>query len=136
MPSSIDGTKVNFSNGTNQTLPMNWNVTYLATGVANGGSYTLPANCLGVFVYGEASGGGNNGGINRVNVYSAGGLLGYVDVNGTNCNVISGRNDGGSGMTDGAATFVPVPPNATYITCNTVANSVTSTYVVYAYVTR
>jgi hypothetical protein len=122
------------SNGTNWTSGLFWNVTYVNVSKVDDSSYSLPSNCLGVYVWCETSGSGNNGGIGKVSIKNSGGTtLGYVYVGGTN---IGGGADGGSGMRDGVGTFIPVPSTATEIYMETVTNDVNSSWVIQAYITK
>lgn len=110
-----------------------WNVTYVNTSQSDDTSYTLPANCIGVYLWCETNGSGNNGGIGKVSIKNGGTELGYVYVGGTN---IGGGADGGSGMRDGVGTFIPVPSNATALDLSTITNDVNSSWVIQAYVTK
>lgn len=114
-----------------------WNVTYTGNySVSNGGTYNLPSNCIGVYVYALIYGGNNNGGNGRATIKQGGTTLGSVYVNGTNVGVLSGRGDGGSGMTDAAGAFIPVPTSATSIYFDVADNAVSGTFYVQAYVTK
>ena len=111
-----------------------WNVTYLSTNIASGGSWTVPSNCIGVYIYSLVSGSSSNGGNGRATIKDSGGnSLGSVYINGTNTNH---GPDGGSGMTDGAGSFVPLPSNASTVYLDIADNSVTGTFYVQAYVTK
>ena len=127
------------SNGTTWTsaaapVTFSWNVTYVNTSKADDTSYTLPSNCIGVYLWCKTYGGGNNGGIGKVSIKNSGGTeLGYVYVGGTN---IGGGADGGSGMSDGVGTFIPVPTTATTLDLSTVSNDVNSEWIIQAYVTK
>lgn len=127
------------SNGTTWTsaaapAQFAWNVTYVNTSKDDDTSYSLPSNCIGVYVWCETYGGANNGGIGKVTIKNSGGTeLGYVYVGGTN---IGSGADGGSGMRDGVGTFVPVSSTASTIEFSTVTNDVNSSWVVQAYVTK
>ncbi len=127
------------SNGTTWTsaaapTPFSWNVTYVNTAKDDDTSYSLPSNCIGVYVWCKTYGGGNNGGIGKVTIKNSGGTeLGYVYVGGTN---IGAGADGGSGMTDGAGSFIPVPSTAATIEFSTITNDVNSVWEVQAYVTK
>jgi hypothetical protein len=115
-------------------VPFSWNVTYVNTAKDDDTSYTLPSNCIGLYVWCETYGGANNGGIGKVTIKNSGGTeLGYVYVGGTN---IGSGADGGSGMRDGVGTFVPVPSTATSVDFSTITNDVNSSWVVQAYVTK
>jgi len=115
-----------------------WNVTYTGNySVGSGGTYTLPSNCIGVYVYALVYGGNNNGGNGRAIIKDSGGTtLGSVYINGTNVGTLSGRGDGGSGMTDAAGAFVPVPYNARSVYFDVTDNAVSGTFYVQAYVTK
>ena len=127
------------SNGTTWTstapaTPFSWNVTYVNTSKADDTSYTLPSNCIGVYVWCKTNGSGNNGGIGKVTIKNSGGTqLGYIYVGGTN---IGAGADGGSGMVDGVGSFIPVPSTATTIEFSTITNDVNSEWEVQAYVTK
>jgi len=127
------------SNGTTWTsaaapTPFSWNVTYVNTSKADDTSYSLPSNCIGVYLWCKTYGGGNNGGIGKVSIKNSGGTeLGYVYVGGTN---IGGGTDGGSGMHDGVGTFIPVPSTATTLDLSTITNDVNSEWIIQAYVTK
>jgi hypothetical protein len=126
------------SNGTTWTsaaapTPFSWNVTYVNTAKDDDTSYTLPSNCIGVYIWCKTYGGANNGGIGKVTINNGGTELGYIYVGGTN---IGGGADGGSGMTDGVGTFKPVPSAATAIGFSTITNDVDSIWEVQAYVTK
>ena len=114
--------------------PFSWNVTYVNISQADDTSYTLPSDCIGVYIWCQTYGGANNGGIGKVSIKNSGGTeLGYVYVGGTN---IGSGADGGSGMTDGVGTFVPVPSTATSLALSTITNDVNSSWVIQAYVTK
>lgn len=112
-----------------------WNVTYVNTSYNSGSSYSLPANCIGLYVWCQVSGNGNNGGIGRVNIKnSVNTVIGTVYVNGTN---IGGGNDGGSGMYDGAGSFIPIASTATSVDFDIFNNSgVVGLFILQAYVTK
>lgn len=130
MSTSLNGTGVTFNNGVAQNSAFNWNMSQVNVTVANGGVYTLPARCIGVFVWCGMYGGANNGSINRVIVRDASNnVLNTIQVN-----RMSG-GDGGSGMWDGAGSFIPVPSNATNIVMSTSGSS-SNQYIVQVVVTR
>lgn len=110
-----------------------WNVTYASVSKSAGDSYTLPSNCIGVYVWCQVYGGGNNGGIGKIDIKNSGGtVLGTANINGTN---IGGGADGGSGMTDGAGSFIPVSSTATELYFYTASNNVGGSFIIQAYVT-
>ena len=122
------------SNGTTwQSAAFPWNVTYINTSVSSGNSYTLPSNCIGVYIWCSVSGLFNAGAIGQgVIKDSSGSTLGTVYINGTN---INNGGDGGSAMIDGAGSFIPVPSNASTILLNATSGSNPTSFVVQAYVT-
>lgn len=142
MPTELTNGGVKFGDGTTQTTAAvtptttpGWNVVYTVTNVGNGGTYTLPANCLGVYVWARIYGGNNNGGVYAVQIRNAAGSeLGSLYVHGTNDG--PNRNDGGSGMYMSGAAFIPVPTNARSIYAYTTSNNVGGDFYVGAYVTR
>jgi hypothetical protein len=110
-----------------------WTVTYVNTAVTSGNSYTLPSKCIGVYIWCTVYGGSSNGAIGQgVIKDSAGSTLGTVYINGTNLNTGA---DGGSGMTDGAGSFIPVSSAATTILLSGTSGSATPSFTVQAYVT-
>jgi len=113
-----------------------WNVTYTGNfSVGNGGVYTLPANCIGVYVWAQVWGGNNNGGTFYAQVRNgAGSTLGTLSVHGTNDGPAKG--DGGSGMYMSGATFLPMSADARSIYCYTGNNNVGGTLYVQAHVTK
>ena len=126
------------SNGTTwqstaPATPFSWNTTYVNVSKSAGDSYTLPSNCIGVYVWCQVYGGGNNGGIGKIDIKNSGGtVLGTANINGTN---IGGGADGGSGMTDGAGSFIPMSSTATELYFYTASNNVGGSFIVQAYVT-
>ena len=117
-----------------RSTPFSWNTTYVNVSKSAGDSYTLPSNCIGVYVWCKTYGGGNNGGIGKVTIKNSGGTqLGYIYVGGTN---IGAGADGGSGMNDGVGSFIPVPSTATTLAFSTITNDVNSEWEVQAYVTK
>jgi hypothetical protein len=114
-----------------------WNVTYTSVNISSGGTWSVPSNCIGVYVYCYVYGGNNNGGNGRAQIKNSGGsTLGTVYVNGTNNGVLSGRGDGGSGMTDAAAAFIPLSSTASSIYFDVYDNAVNGTFYIQAYVTK
>ena len=94
---------------------------------------SLPANCIGVYIFCSVYGGGNNGGTGKIAVKDSGGTtLGTCFINGTN---MGGGADGGSGMTDGAGSFIPVSSNASSLYLYVDSNSVGGTFYIQGYVT-
>lgn len=107
MPSSLNGTGVSFSDGSSQDIARNWNVTYVSVAVANGGVYTLPARCIGVFVWCGVYGGNNTGSINRVIVRDASNnVLNTIQVN---------RMTGGDGAVAGIDNPIVIDPKPTIL---------------------
>ena len=89
-----------------------WNVTYPDTTYAVNDTFTLPANTIGVGVWSESAATGTSGSLGGVEIYAGGTLLATIRINGTNF----GNGDaGGSSMTDGASTFIPLKATATSI---------------------
>lgn len=127
------------SNGTTWTsaapaTPFAWNVTYTSVSKSAGDTYTLPSNCIGVYIWCKVYGGGNNGGIGKIDVKNSGGsTLGTMFINGTN---IGGGADGGSGMSDGAGSFVPVSSSASSLYFYTETNNVGADFLIQAYVAK
>lgn len=85
-----------------------WKVTYNNYAVSNGSAYPVPANCIGFYVWVSIFGGNNTG----CRVYCTLRNKSNQDyftiyVAGTNEN---GGPDGGSGMTDSHAAFIPLDP--------------------------
>lgn len=114
-----------------------WNVTYVSTSVGSGGSWSVPANCIGVYIFAYVYGGSNNGGVGRALIRnSSGSEIGSVYINGTNTGVVGGRGDGGSGMADGGGSFIPLSSSAASVYLDVVNNAVSGTFVIQAYVTR
>jgi hypothetical protein len=116
------------------SAPSGWNVTYVSTSYNSGDSYTLPANCIGIYVWCQISGSGNNGGKGKVTVKNSGGsTIGTIFVSGTNLNQGA---DGGSGMTDGSGTFIPISSSASSVTFEIFDNSVGGSFILQAYITK
>ena len=116
------------------SAPSGWNVTYVSTSYNSGDSYTLPANCIGIYVWCQISGASNNGGKGKVTVKNSGGsTIGTMFVNGTNLNQ---GPDGGSGMTDGSGTFIPISSSASSVTFEIFDNSVSGSFILQAYITK
>jgi hypothetical protein len=114
-----------------------WNVTYTSVNISSGGSWTIPSNCIGVYVYCYVYGGGNNGGNGRALIRNSGGTtIGTMYIHGTNSGVLSSRNDGGSGMTDSGAAFIPISSSGASIYFDVVDNGVSGTFYIQAYVTK
>lgn len=105
---------------------------YATTSVALGATYSVPANCIGVYMYAIIYGGGNKGarvGIELYDVSNA--LIATIPVSSTNDN--SG-GDGGSGMSDASAAFVPMASNVSYFKTVIIAGYASQylSFVVYA----
>lgn len=117
-----------------------WNVTYLGpkdVQIGAGGTWNVPANCLGVYVYCYVWGGNNNGGNGRLQLRnSSGSVVATVYVHGTNAGDAWSRGDGGSGMADAGAAFVPLSTNITSIYFDIYDNAVAGKFYIQAYVTR
>lgn len=111
-----------------------WNVTYTNISYVSGDSYTLPARCIGIYVWSTVPGAGNNGGIGRVIIKNSSGTqIGSIYVNGTN---ISGGNDGGSGMNDGSGSFIPISSDAASVQFDVFSNAVGGNFILQAYITK
>ena len=88
-----------------------WNVSNVNTAfTANGYTYTLPSNCVGVSVHIYTYMGSNQGGRTDVDIKDGATVLYTVKLGGAN--ELNG-NDGGSGMSASSHAFLPVPSNAT-----------------------
>ena len=109
-----------------------WRVTYVDESYAKTSTITIPTGCIGIYVYATVSGGGNNGGTAKAYIKnSSGTIIGTMSVNGTN---VTAGVDGGSGMIDGAGSFIPLSSNASYVYFDIVNNSVAGTFYVQSYV--
>jgi hypothetical protein len=129
-----NSTKIATTAYANTAVANFWNVTYVNLTYNSGDTYTLPANCLGVYIWAEVFGGSNNGGYAYAQIQdSTPTTLATINVSGTNVNH---GGDGGSGMQDGSGSFVPVPRNAASIYLYIGNNSVSGTFIIQAYVTR
>lgn len=107
-------TSVNGQTGAVNIPAVGWKITYSNYGIGEGSFYSVPANCIGFYCWVSVYGGSNQGSRvycmlrNKSN-------QDYFDfyIGGTNEN---NGNDGGSGMTDSRAAFVPIDPvNVGYI---------------------
>ena len=110
--------------------------TYTSQSFVTNATYTLPANCVGVYVYSNVYGGSNAGATAAISVYnSSNALLGTIPYSGTN---VSNGNDGGSGMADTAGSLIPIPAGAAYIKFISLPGSARtpSSFVLYATVTQ
>lgn len=150
MATILNNGGIQFGDGTIQstavtapTTTPGWNVTYTSGAggrdnpIATGTYWNVPSGCLGVYVHCEVWGGNNNGGTGRLQIRnSGGGVIGTVFVNGTNIGDGWSRGDGGSGMADGGASFVPLSSNAASIYFDIYDNAVAGKFYIQAYVTR
>lgn len=115
-------------------VPFAWNTTYTDVDISSGGSWAVPSNCIGVYIWCRVYGGGNNGGIGRAQIKNSGGsVIGTMYINGTN---ISGGADGGSGMHDGAGSFIPLSSAASSVALDVFSNGVDGSFKIQAYVTK
>lgn len=129
-----NSTKIATTAYANTAVANFWNVTYVNVTYTSASTYTLPANCLGIYVWADIPGNGSNGGICYAQIQDSGAAaIGTVWVSGTN---ISQGPDGGSGMADGSGTFIPVPRTAAYVYLYIDNNAVYGRIKVQAYVTR
>ncbi len=91
------------------TVIGNYSVQYLNISFTYGQSYTIPANCIGIYVYASVNGSGNSGARVGLNLNDASSnLVAQFPIHGTN--ELSGP-DGGSGMADSGASYVPIDPS-------------------------
>jgi len=127
-------TSINGNTGAVTLDAVGWTVTYTSVSISSGGTWNVPANCIGVYVWCEVYGGVNNGGYGRVAVKnSISTTIGTFYINGTNTNH---GPDGGSGMMDGAGSFIPLSSSASSLSMDIINNGVSGSFIVQAYVTK
>lgn len=112
-------------------VPFAWNVTYLSTSIGEGGSYTLPSNCIQVNGYVTTGVGGNTGGLARLTIRdSSSSSLGS-----TLAGVTSG-NDGGGGFGAFFPISIPTSTSAASIFVSRESGGNGVSFVVTSYVTK
>jgi len=89
------------------------NTTYVNIGIAENGTWTVPADCMAVHIYCTTAGLGSLGFLIGCSLFTAGGtLITTLSLQGTDFN---NGPDGGSGMVDAALIYVPIHPLTSYI---------------------
>lgn len=88
---------------------------YVNVDIPEGGTYGLPANTTGIFLYSEVDGSDSRGGITGIEVYDASNNnIGSMYLSGTN---VGPGPDGKSGMRDGVGGWMPISTNGNYFKC-------------------